>query len=116
MPTLELSDAEAGQLALHARTAARAAAAGDHVLACSEAMLAWAILAPKLEAYTDTGTLVQVEDRGRPTRAQLDEAVRLARDAAAELIGHFVGEERYDVVEVYERITDELERIRAAGP
>jgi hypothetical protein len=117
MATLTLSDAEAGQVLLHVDQAAQAAAGSDSPLAGAEALLAWAILTAKGEPVPDQGTTIEVA----PTRRGIDEQIRQvqqqALDSAYALIGHFVGEQRFDLARLYEGAAAVLTRLlMSPGP
>jgi hypothetical protein len=109
-----LEDPELGQLAWHLGLASQYAVADQIALARTETLLAWAVLgtckAARLDEWMIFETLVDPGDpslgNGRTIHAMED-----ARESAYALIGHFTSEQRFDLVDLYERVVGLIERV-----
>ena len=77
----------------------------------AEALLAWAILTAKGEPIPDQGTIVEAQPPQGDTGEQIRQVQRHALDSAYALIGHFVGEQRFDLVRLYEGAAAVLSRL-----
>lgn len=109
-----LEDPELGQLAWHVGLASRYAATDQVDLARTETLLAWAILAAGDAVGVDEMTTFEAPvDLGDPSAGsgRLIEALEAARDSALALLGHFTSEQRFDLVDVYERVVAVIESV-----
>ena len=111
-----LEDPELGQLAWHLGLASRYAATDRTDLARTETLLAWAVLGTGGAVGVDEGTIFEIPvDLGELSagNGRLVEAFEDARESAYALIGHFTSEQRFDLVDVYERVVDVIDRVVA---
>jgi len=108
-----LSVAEARELVLHVGSAACRALVGDVAVARTESVLAWAVLgtvSPAAVETPDLDALPSCEEVLPGHDGEVLAGYRDARDAAYAFMGHFVSEQRPDVVAVYERAVAVLDR------
>ena len=111
-----LEDPELGQLAWHLGLASRYASTDQIDLARTETLLAWAVLATGDGVGADGMTTFDAPvDLGDPSvgNGRLVEAFEGARDSALALVGHFTSEQRFELVDVYERVVAAIDGVLA---
>jgi hypothetical protein len=109
-------DPHLAQLAWHLGLAARYAAFDQTVLARTETLLAWAVVATAgVTGVDEMTTFDEPIDLGDTSAGdgRLATAFEDARDAALALIGHFTSEQRFELVGLYEAVLVVIEDVLA---